>query len=146
MRYLVIPLHDRQHVRVQLYFPRSIRDGDGWVEHLTPASTNGFDNHSFHQNLLSTLRQSGSIGLGSLIGLIFVPSVSISSDIGPPASGDGSALRSASKACCFCDLAFCSCLCCSDRVISAKASSGQLHSMTVGNACRSYKQNTSHPW
>lgn len=85
---------------------------------LTQASTKGFESHSFHQNRLSTRRQRGSMGLGSLIGLTLVPSTSDTSDAEISESGEGRALRSARRACCFCDLAIWSCLCCSERVIS----------------------------
>lgn len=78
----------------------------------TPASMNGLDTHSFHQNCLSTRRHRGREGYGSAIGE-YLPSIVLRGT-----SELASAPRPASRSCCFCDFNTSSCLCCNERVRS----------------------------
>jgi len=74
LRDLTISLHYREDIRVQLY--PQISEIQTVVETLhTPASINGLDIHSFHQNCLSTRRHNGNVGLGSIKGENFPTSI-----------------------------------------------------------------------
>lgn len=77
----------------------------------TPASMNGFESHSFHQNSRLTRLQSGSVENGSTRGSDLESGCSIE-------GSEGSALSLASKFSSVRDLRNWSCLFCSDLVIS----------------------------
>ena len=64
----------------------------------TPASTNSFDIHSFHQNCLSTRRQSGKVGHGSAMTETFVPGFGIA--VRESVLGEDNAPRPLKSSCC----------------------------------------------
>jgi hypothetical protein len=105
----------------------------------TPASMNGFDRCSFHQNCRSTRRHSGSVGKGSA-------NTSTSSPLAIVWVDGSRASSSASRTFCFRVLAICSCLCCRECVISDANLISRLGLITPVSPYRNRMQNTSLPW